>query len=263
MCGIFCSLSRTGHITPGFHVTKRLETRGPDRTGNIEIIYPAVKALDPSREVLDQVVCINLHSTVLGLRGADIVEQPCKDESALYLLCWSGQAWTIHGQRLPGSDTLAIYKLLTDTISHRAWASSERLIDHVAGLLSQVAGPYAFVFLDYQHGKLFFGRDFLGRRSLLTKITDDGDLIISSVSDSEPGIGWSEVEANGIYFIDLKNIGSRQNQPPGTRQWGNFQVGLLPYESHNSANHASVGTQRGSDVSIWRSCLGRCFPLFL
>jgi len=75
-----------------------------------------------------------------------------------------------------------------------------------AKALAEISGPYAFVYHDASNGILFFGRDFLGRRSLLTLTTADGDLLISSVageqckSEDPP---WFEVEADGVYYVDL------------------------------------------------------------
>ncbi|KAJ4379792.1 hypothetical protein N0V86_004976 [Didymella sp. IMI 355093] len=53
---------------------------------------------------------------------------------------------------------------------------------------------------------LYYGRDCLGRRSLLRKITADGSLLLSSVCDNASGEGWEEVEADGIYMLDLDDV---------------------------------------------------------
>ncbi|KAK3112814.1 hypothetical protein LTR53_010495, partial [Teratosphaeriaceae sp. CCFEE 6253] len=76
----------------------------------------------------------------------------------------------------------------------------------MAKVLAQIAGPYAVVYYDQANRVLFFGRDFLGRRSLLTRITADGELQISSVAAAEDtgcATAWSEIEADGLHYIDL------------------------------------------------------------
>jgi asparagine synthetase B (glutamine-hydrolysing) len=71
--------------------------------------------------------------------------------------------------------------------------------------LSSIRGPYAFVFYDAVHRRVYYGRDCLGRRSLLRKTTQDNSLVLSSVCDNASGDTWAEVEADGIYVVDLDN----------------------------------------------------------
>ncbi|KAK1816652.1 hypothetical protein LTR12_008905 [Friedmanniomyces endolithicus] len=76
----------------------------------------------------------------------------------------------------------------------------------MAKALARILGPYAFVYHDLSNGILYFGRDFLSRRSLLIRKTPDGALLISSVAGVVSGqdeTAWSEVEADGLYYIDL------------------------------------------------------------
>lgn len=75
-------------------------------------------------------------------------------------------------------------------------------------ILQKIEGPYAFVYYKAKLNKLYFGRDCLGRRSLLWYKSENGPFMLSSVGmapkaeDENKGV-WGEVPANGIYHIDL------------------------------------------------------------
>ena len=62
------------------------------------------------------------------------------------------------------------------------------------------------MFYDATNNHIYYGRDCLGRRSLLQKSTPDGALVLSSVCDNATGEAWAEVEADGIYFVDLNDF---------------------------------------------------------
>ncbi|KAK4506574.1 hypothetical protein PRZ48_000306 [Zasmidium cellare] len=105
----------------------------------------------------------------------------------------------------------------------------------ISQAMSQVAGPYAFVFHDAARRRLFFGRDFLGRRSLLRQITRDGDILLSSVTDGATSNSWSEVEADGVYCIDLsKRSYSRDKFEGELNMWGNYFVANAPHTVQSS-----------------------------
>jgi hypothetical protein len=123
----------------------------------------------------------------------------------------------------------------------------------IAQHMASVAGPYAFVFYDKHAGKVCLGRDFLGRRALLWRTNESGDLLISSVTSGSHDNAWTEIEADGVYCIDL-NVASGQqggpNQDSGISS--DFAISKVPY--HVAADGAdsmpskpfSVGNQRNS-----------------
>jgi asparagine synthetase B (glutamine-hydrolysing) len=261
MCGIFCSLGNDIPVLPNNEICQRLVSRGPDSVNTVQTKYPETTAQEQDTSTRD--LHITLHSTVLSLRGSRTVTQPYQDPDGKYTLCWNGEAWSVGGEPTTGNDTEVIHKLLADALK----ASSSLHTDPmepiasatvVSEALSTVAGPYAFVLFEHSRGRLFFGRDFLGRRSLLKMITEDGDLVISSVSDGKPDDGWTEVVANGVYCVDLHVrdpivfLAFRENsgELPDSylRRMGRFIVALAPY-SHIGDGRAhniqqSVGMQR-------------------
>jgi len=181
---------------------------------------------------------VTLHSTVLSLRGSITVSQPLQDCDKRFTLCWNGEAWTIDGKRPHGNDTLLIQQLLVDALAQSPPTSDA--VDaredgrKVAQVLSRIAGPYAFVFFDNLRGRVYFGRDFLGRRSLLSSANDRGDLLITSVTDESSAAGWTEIEADGVYVVDLDASDSH---------YDGFTPLRIPYEFDDqpTGNHGSVG----------------------
>jgi asparagine synthetase B (glutamine-hydrolysing) len=204
MCGIYFSLSRNGYIAPNAGIELLLKNRGPDSIGEHHALIPAESSSD-------QASSVQLHatflSTVLALRGTAIVEQPLKDDETGSALCWNGEAWSIHGHldSIPGNDSQAVFALLLQATHVPSPDGKSSSVELVLRTLSAIRGPYAFVFYDAKNNILFFGRDCLGRRSLLRQSTSDDRLVLSSVRDSASGDKWAEVEPDGIYMVDLQS----------------------------------------------------------
>lgn len=246
MCGIFCSISRSAHIQPDAAVLELLRRRGPDSTG---LTTSTCKCENGGANT--QEIYLTFVSTVLSLRGSQTITQPRSDLESSRILCWNGEAWSIAGTPTSGNDTAAVFDLLQSRLkTHTGSTSPERELGDVAQSLATVAGPYAFVFYNHASGKLYFGRDFLGRRSLLYKIFD-GDLLLSSVTSGHADGGWTEVEADGVYCLDLKNQASLSILgDQHILQWGDFLIHRHAYAfatDQDSASQSSVGRLR----KIW------------
>lgn len=174
-----------------------------------------------------------------------------------YTLCWNGEAWSIGGEPTSGNDTKAIHRLLVSALEPCGIIKDPtESASRIAKALSSVAGPYAFVFFDQTHGRLYFGRDFLGRRSLLKCVTDTGDLIISSVSDGDPAAGWAEIEADGVYCVDLRtsdaNAGPTTSQSQGRGRSHAFLTPYMFFEAGVCLNtkNDSVGARLCLEMSV-------------
>ncbi|KAF1944590.1 hypothetical protein EJ02DRAFT_83504 [Clathrospora elynae] len=201
MCGIFCSLSRDGYVVSDSNTQKLLENRGPDSTGQHQASIES--ALTNKDEASRQIYATFL-STVLALRGSEVVEQPLTDLASGSVLCWNGEAWSIAGNIVNGNDSRLVFTKLLGACT----ASSDKSEQAVIDVLASIRGPYALVFYDAFNKRIYYGRDCLGRRSLLRKSSSDGTLVLSSVCDNASGDAWSEVEADGIYIADLNTIDS-------------------------------------------------------
>lgn len=191
MCGIYAVISQSSPspIEPSF--ARRLCSRGPDHIGTVHA-------------KLGQKDCplsLSFTSTVLSLRGDHIAKQPLVDERTGSILCWNGEAWRIRGQPLSGSDTEAILALLLDASFCKEFQASE---DPVLDALRTIEGPFAFIYFDKPSNRLYYGRDRLGRRSLL--MNPGSSFVLSSIAESSSE-GWVEVEADGCYTIQLGQVG--------------------------------------------------------
>lgn len=254
MCGIYCSLSKQFHIEPSEELKSRLQARGPDSEGTVLATFdPETTGSNvlPSR-IMSGETYLAAYSTVLSLRGSQIVTQPFRDGDDRFTFCWNGEAWSIDGERPSGSDTDAVFQLLTNALDDCRWNAPESVDASVASTrtiaeaLSRIAGPYAFVLFDHARCRLYLGRDFLGRRSLMVKATGCDSLVVSSVSDGEADANWVEVETTGVHCVDLKFSGrhSMMNGALGnvqSRVWGDFEVMTAPYPLAGAASSNNVG----------------------
>lgn len=249
MCGIFCSLSRLQYVPADEQVLALLQRRGPDSTGHVQQTYcECHEELSPGSGS-DTTAYLNFTSTVLSLRGSKTVSQPLQDEDQSSILCWNGEAWTIAGHPTEGNDTKAIFDLLSGaSVNSRSMAlNSQDAANSIATHMASVSGPYSFVFHDRLSGRIYLGRDFLGRRSLLWRANEAGDLLISSVTSGSLDGAWTEIEADGVYCIDL----SASSEPPAGSHGvsgpsSSFAVTKVPYHvttDGSTTDTPSVGTQ--------------------
>jgi len=253
MCGIYLAVSRTGHVLPTAKISALLASRGPDSIRYLTYRQPLVGQPAGSQPGVGTVsidtdnvseVFITCVSSVLSLRGYQTVDQPLtgpiQEHESLAspvpsFLCWNGEAWTFAGTSIQGNDSEHVLRLLSHICHFSTSFSPEMQERAVAEALSAYAGPYAFAYYDSVNQKLYYGRDFLGRRSLLYRVTEAGELIISSVGDGI-GVGWQEVEADGIYHVDLSSIQGD----------GGFNVKRTPY--HYDSGTASPAPRRSKLV---------------
>ncbi|KAK6005276.1 hypothetical protein QM012_008055 [Aureobasidium pullulans] len=192
MCGIFCSVSAVGHVVPNERHRRLLERRGPDSSRELE--------------QKSENVYLTCFSTVLALRGHHTVVQPV--QHADYpdaFLCWNGEAWKHESAPISGNDSEVIFANISSLLKAQASdapALTSKVVQHALNL---IAGPYAFAYYDPRSDTLFFGRDPLGRRSLTHRVDENGNFILSTISGSQEQ-GWEEVEADGIYSLNLKSF---------------------------------------------------------
>ncbi|XP_076352988.1 asparagine synthetase domain-containing protein 1-like [Tachypleus tridentatus] len=193
MCGIFACLhvsvsgngktrSTTNCACHCTHIQESiLKRRGPDGT-NSRIIHVGdkVKAL--------------FFASVLHLRGTSVVQQPYEDNYGNVLL-WNGEIF--HGLGLE------VEKEECDTIRLSKWLSNGRCCEDFLKVISNIKGPWSFIYWHAVTKCLWFGRDIFGRRSLLWKneINSIGTFSLCSVSLEDRS--WEEVPADGLYCLDL------------------------------------------------------------
>ncbi|KAI1386900.1 asparagine synthase-domain-containing protein [Hypoxylon trugodes] len=195
MCGIHAVISTTGISSISTELRNLLSNRGPDHCGQVYRELPFENG--------DSTIHLVFTSTVLALRGDHIAKQPLESITGS-ILCWNGEAWRINGQSISSkNDGEIILAKLNPTEVPPADTRTEAREAHILNILRELDGPFAFLYYDFRIKRLYFGRDRLGRRSLLVNQSEDGNSIsLSSIADV-PATDWKEIEANGIYSLDL------------------------------------------------------------
>lgn len=193
MCGIHALISSSGHQKPDQKLQDLLCKRGPDHIGHENV---RIDCKDGSS------YWISLTSTVLALRGGVITSQPFIDISTQSSFCWNGEAWEIGSEAVKGNDGQAVFESLVRASSARNTVAEA--VAETLKVLRGISGPFAFFFVDKVHSQIYYGRDRLGRRSLLFQIRD-GAMEFASIADSVDD-SWNEVEAHGIFHIPLSQI---------------------------------------------------------
>ena len=131
---------------------------------------------------------MDMCGTVLQIQGSRITAQPLLSEATGSLLVWNGEYLNHEISDL--SDTNLVLALLEST-------------DDVAATLARIEGPFAFVYFDNPSSTLWFGKDKVGRRSLLASLSADRTKLIISSTALE---GGSEIPAGfGIYKLSLNS----------------------------------------------------------
>ncbi|KAH0491269.1 hypothetical protein TgHK011_002706 [Trichoderma gracile] len=225
MCGIHGAVTANGRphrLSPGLE--RRLRNRGPDHLGTVEA------QLSPDEGSL----CVTLTSTVLSLRGDHLAKQPLVDAESGSVLCWNGEAWKLSGRLVEGNDGEAVLSLLTAAASRDPGSE-----DSVLDALRSIDGPFAFIFLDRRAKRLYYGRDRLGRRSLLLKRGDE--FLLSSIAEA-PADGWAEVEADGCYTIQLDATDSPTELVPVRHDWDQNKDLVSSIGIFNASIPASTAT---------------------
>ncbi|KAI0126040.1 asparagine synthase [Xylariales sp. AK1849] len=191
MCGIYAVVSANKNIEIPQSLKQALLSRGPDYLGQ------ATRSV--TRDDAQDSVSITFTSTVLALRGDHVARQPFQDPCSRSVLCWNGEAWKIGAQTVDGNDGEAIFAKLINSPS----ADVGQRENHILTVLRSIQGPFAFLFYDAPGKCLYFGRDRLGRRSLLiNQAEEDRRITFSSIADSLSN-GWVEVEADGVHSMHL------------------------------------------------------------
>ncbi len=169
-----------------------LKRRGPDsfEIVNIDVEHNGMSTL-------------YFAASVLSLRGNQkVIRQPIVDQGNFLL--WNGEIYTsdlIRFDNRNDNDGLAL-------LDHLRAVDNE---NEIVNFLSSIKGPYAFVYYTGKTKSIYYGRDRVGRRSLLVHMPNTGldDYLFALSSVKINGIGnyrqyeFDELNANGVYKIDL------------------------------------------------------------
>ena len=166
-----------------------------------------------------------LMASVLHLRGDAPMEQPMirSDENHVFALAWNGECYGGPISSLEDdlkfsdeSDTGVIMSLIQSAIVSAEGSNSDATKE-IANALKSVKGEYSFIFYHFNKNmdshRLYFGRDCLGRRSLLIHRDKEASgqsqkFVLSSVigtSETE-AFDFEEVLPGKIYNLDVQTM---------------------------------------------------------
>ena len=191
---------------PSADLLKLLGRRGPDglKVTHRTILVKASPSADSYRELH-----LLFAASVLSLRGEELLPQPLQDESTGSLFLWNGEAWSVNGKGFSGNDADYVFRSLLSCVQESHQSGLDFRISHISCLdavkkvVGSTRGPFSYLFYEATSKCIFYGRDRLGRRSLLYKRESTQGLSISSVSDGLPHAIWEEVDVSGVYMVDL------------------------------------------------------------
>ena len=202
MCGFTLLLSQGPSPLISEPQRVALKARGPDSFQIVHRQYTVSVAggpLCPPRPSLS----LSLAASVLSLRGMKVQSQPLIDHGSGSLFTWNGEAWLSGSKEVQGNDAHFVFRriLARANFSQDALPREERLVLVLRDVLGAITGPFSFLFFDTRSSCLFYGRDFLGRKSLLHRRSERGTLEVSSLPmEGDPG-GWTEVDPCGIHYL--------------------------------------------------------------
>ncbi|XP_058974489.1 asparagine synthetase domain-containing protein CG17486 isoform X4 [Musca domestica] len=178
MCGILCCFSKTDHECLSKELIGILHNRGPNSESILtvnEIIFAGF---------------------VLHHQGTEMCPQPIKTDRHIFI--FNGDVFNLPRNACEISDTNWIFNKISGAKDERALISCFRSIE----------GPFSFILYDNRLGNLFFGRDSLGRNSLLMENSKSHLRILSTSylsQDKRTEIAAVELPPLGIYKINKDN----------------------------------------------------------
>jgi asparagine synthetase B (glutamine-hydrolysing) len=180
MCGILFSIVfNDPKSTVHNDLIPYISSRGPDSLQTYRVQIPVAAS--------QRCLKLTFTSSVLHLRGQKVTVQPLISEIK-DVLCWNGEVWQGLDVNDDENDGLKLLEALNGKLVWR--------------VMEKIEGPWAMVYFSSNDKKLWFGRDCLGRRSLVRKTDPEFEgFLVSSVSIDLGG--WEEVEVEGLWCLDL------------------------------------------------------------
>ena len=217
MCGFLFHCSFHRNLIPSTNSLELLSRRGPDSLVTIQKSY-LIGTSNPSKAERSGELKVTAVASVLSLRGEAVISQPLYDNETGSLFCWNGEAWKFKGKDVHGNDAKMIFHSLICQMKHAHNELNDPADQYelsaagIRDVLGSVDGPFSFVFYDARYQRIFYGRDSLGRRSLLQYEHGAEDFLISSVQNGTHD-GWQEIGASGISVVNLIESSFLSNRP--------------------------------------------------
>ncbi|KAN0007019.1 hypothetical protein ACTFIU_005213 [Dictyostelium citrinum] len=242
-------------------IESRLINRGPD---SIKSKFIEIKChqKDIDKEIT---ITMELISSVLGLRGP-LTIQPLTDLNNGNTLLWNGELFGGYEIGIHDNDTCLLLHLLSKVNNNDDDDDDDGKIEReLVDIMLKIKGPFAFLYWQEKKRKLWFGRDVLGRRSLLvnneTIINDKPSLIISSMGSFPNGIDdsirlpkWDEINTFGLFSIHFPKIIETNKIHFKVHPWdsssvNSLNIGMisLDYDNDNDEEESNININTNND----------------
>lgn len=140
---------------------------------------------------------LHLFSSVLSLRPP-LTEQPIHHKNSNDVLQFNGE---LYNDDIVGNDTSYFYEKIIAAKSNGKG---------VISVIQELRGEYAFTYYDHETRKLWYGRDNVGRRSLMvSQDHESGEILITSAVGSniqKDEIQFNEVPGGLIFSIEINTL---------------------------------------------------------
>ncbi|EGG14893.1 hypothetical protein DFA_10766 [Cavenderia fasciculata] len=244
----------------------RLYNRGPD---SLKIHQFNLSINNNNKDCNNNNVEITMISSVLGMRGP-LTIQPVVDDDG-NILMWNGEIFGGYDIGVNDNDTSLLIDRLNRIDHHHHINNNENDTDNIesnsnnireiVNTLVKIQGPFAFVYWNSKSRRLWFGRDVLGRRSLLVNRSNDR-FILSSIGSFPQGIDdskslpkWDEVNTFGLYSIQLPSEINNNIVYLERHSWDNskdkLNIGLttLDYDNDNDEDENATTTTTTTNIT--------------
>lgn len=134
---------------------------------------------------------LSFFSSVLSLRQP-FTPQPIANDNLV--LQFNGELYSEDCMNI--NDTEYVFNSLISAMD-----SSDSREKSILSVLASLDGEFAFVITDLRENTVYFGKDYVGKRSLLYKL-DEKEFIAASVLPDRNGV-IHETEANSVHILDL------------------------------------------------------------
>lgn len=124
------------------------------------------------------------------MQGESLVHQPIENDKSIFLYNGNIYGGIPEEKRIESGDTLMLLELLETA-------------NDLSTVLSNIQGPYSFIYLNKWEKKLYFGRDHFGRISLLVGKNND-NIVLSSVAKKGLELDFRELPSVGTFCWNLR-----------------------------------------------------------
>ncbi|KAL1667660.1 asparagine synthase-domain-containing protein [Schizophyllum commune] len=173
--------------------------------GDLRMLYPLLEQANAARgpdaqrtrKVRAEHSDLTFYSSELRLRGDAPVVQPHEGEGNI--LCWNGEIFNGLNMSATENDGVKLSEALGSLTS----------AEEVAALFSTLEGPYAFVYYQHQTRCIIYGRDPLGRRSLLVHAPSEERpyfILASTSAGAHLEFHFDELPTQGFFCLSLDKL---------------------------------------------------------